>query len=94
VSIIDTIQKNSIKGRELKASIKYPVITQSTYLVKKDKMNIYVGLTPSFDKVNIINSIGIGAIVKTNNDRVFSLGLGIDNSSNTIFTTGIYWKLK
>jgi hypothetical protein len=94
VSVIDTIQKNSIKGRELKASIKYPVITQSTYLVKKDKMNIYVGLTPSFDKVNIINSIGIGAIVKTKNDRVFSLGLGIDNSANTIFTTGIYWKLK
>jgi hypothetical protein len=94
VSVVDTIQKNSIKGREFKASIKYPVITQSTYLVKKDKMNIYVGLTPSFDKVNIINSIGIGAIVKTKNDRVFSLGLGIDNSSNTIFTTGIYWKLK
>jgi hypothetical protein len=94
VSVIDTIQKNSIKGRELKASIKYPVITQSTYLVKKDKMNIYFGLTPSFDKVNIINSIGIGAIVKTKNDRVFSLGLGIDNSANTIFTTGIYWKLK
>lgn len=94
VSVLDTIQNNSIKGREFKASIKYPVVTKSTYLAKKDKMNVYVGLTPSFDKVNIINSIGVGAIVKTKNDRVFSLGVGIDNSSNTIFNTGIYWKLK
>ena len=94
VAVSDTIHKNSIKGREFKASIKYPVVTKSTYLAKKDKMNIYIGLTPSFDKVNIINSLGVGAIVKTKNDRVFSLGIGIDNSSNTIFNTGIYWKLK
>lgn len=94
VAVSDTIQHNRIKGREFKASIKYPVVTQSTYLAKKDRTNIYIGLTPAFDKVNIINSIGVGAIVKTKGDRVFSLGVGIDNSSNTIFTTGIYWKLK
>jgi hypothetical protein len=94
IAVRDTIQKNSIFSREYKASLKYPVISKEMIVTPPKRLSIYGGITPAFDPRSFVNSITVNLLVKTKQDRIFTLGAGIDHQANTVISIGSYWKIK
>lgn len=98
VSVVDTISENRILNRKWDSQIK-KLMVKDVQIVKELPTNqIYVGVNGSMNKVDIVSSIGAGVILKTKTDKIYQLGVGIDNRINGTLTPfiggGIYWKLK
>jgi len=96
--IIDVISQNKIESRNIKWDYKIPTILDTKIVKELPKNQLYLGLNTNFDKANVVNSVGIGAIFKTNRVMIFQLNTGIANSitgeTQPYVGGGIYWKLK
>jgi hypothetical protein len=96
--IIDVISQNKIESRNIKWDYKIPTILDTKIVKELPKNQLYLGLNTNFDKANVVNSVGVGAIFKTKRDRIFQLNTGIANSitgeTQPYVGGGIYWKLK
>ncbi len=102
VSIVDTISQNKIVGRGIKYDIKQKTKIDTVYQPEPRKTQLYVGIDAQFDKPNVVNIIGIGAVLKTKNERLYKLGAGVNNvvidGTNGKLTPyvggGVYWPIK
>jgi hypothetical protein len=103
VSLIDTITQNKILGRTFNASVKQRVIKETTIVKELPKTQVYYGFTGGFNKVDVVSSIGAGALIKTKKDKIYQLGIGVVNKVGSDGTNGIlspfinggvYWKIK
>ena len=56
-----------------------------------------------FNKVDVVSSIGAGALIKTKKDKIYQLGIGVVNKVGSDGTNGVlspfinggvYWKIK
>jgi len=103
VSLIDTITQNKIFGRTFNASVKQRVIKETTIVKELPKTQVYYGFTGGFNKVDVVSSIGAGALIKTKKDKIYQLGIGVVNKVGSDGTNGVlspfinggvYWKIK
>jgi len=94
IAITDTIFRNKIIGRLWKASIKQKTIHDVTIVKELPKTQMYIGGVAGFDKVNVIDFIGPSLLLKTKQDRIYSLGVGIGTDKVLSIQGGVYWKIK
>jgi hypothetical protein len=94
VDIIDTISNNSIISRKYESHIEYPSIKETTIVKELPKYQVYIGANADFDRKNALNNVGTSLLLKTKKDRIYSLGVGIDNDKNIMVGVGVYWKIK
>ena len=102
VSLIDTITQNKILGRTFNASVKQRTIKETTIVKELPKTKLFYGLEGGFNKADFVSSVGAGVLINTKKDKIYQLGLGVDNrttdGTNGSFSPyirgGVYWKIK
>ena len=102
VAVTDTISQNKILGRTFNANVKQRTIKETTIVKELPKTKVFYGLEGGFNKADFVSSVGAGVLINTKKDKIYQLGLGVDNrttdGTNGGFTPyvrgGVYWKLK
>lgn len=98
VSITDVISKNKIQSRSFVANVKERTITDTLIIKEKAKRQLYFGINSSFNKQDIVSSVGAGFMYKDRKDKVFTLGIGAQQTTSNTLTPylqgGLYWKIK
>ena len=102
VSILDTISQNKILGRTFNASVKQRTIKETMIVKELPKTKVFYGLEGGFNKADFVSSVGAGVLINTKKDKIYQLGLGVNNQTtdgtNGGFTPyvrgGVYWKIK
>ena len=102
VSILDTITQNKILGRTFNASVKQRTIKETMIVKELPKTKVFYGLEGGFNKADFVSSVGAGVLINTKKDKIYQLGLGVNNKTtdgtNGGFTPyirgGVYWKIK
>ena len=94
VSIIDTIQKNNIFGRSYNAKVNQIIIRDTTILKEKLRNQVYVGGNLGVDNTGLFNYFGPSLLLKTKTDKIYNLGVGINNNKGISVQGGMYWKIK
>jgi len=87
--ILDTLSENSITGRQIKYTLKYPVttITIKEYINQRE---LYYGV--GLD-VTSFNYLGGELFYRTKKSQGYGLGIGINNKLQPILMGRMYWKL-
>jgi hypothetical protein len=102
VAVTDTISQNKIFGRTFNANVKQRTIKETTIVKELPKTKIFYGLEGGFNKADFVSSVGAGVLINTKKDKIYQLGLGVDNrttdGTNGSFSPyvrgGVYWKIK
>ena len=102
IALTDTITKNRILGRTWDAKVKERIIKEELIVKEPAKTQLYYGLNAGFNKEDYVSAIGAGVILKTKKDKIYQLGLGVNNrttdGTNGSFSPyvgfGTYWKIK
>lgn len=94
ISIIDTIQKNNIFGRSYNAKVNQIIIKDTTILKEKLRNQVYVGGNLGTDNTGLFNYFGPSILLKTKTDKIYNLGVGINNNKGFSIQGGMYWKIK
>ena len=102
VSLLDTISQNKILGRTFNASVKQRTIKETMIVKELPKTKVFYGLEGGFNKADFVSSVGAGVLINTKKDKIYQLGLGVNNKTtdgtNGGFTPyvrgGVYWKIK
>ncbi len=102
IALTDTITKNRILGRTWDAKVKERIIKEELIVKEPAKAQLYYGLNAGFNKEDYVSAIGAGVILKTKKDKIYQLGLGVNNrttdGTNGAFSPyvgfGTYWKIK
>jgi hypothetical protein len=100
ITITDTISKNKIVGRKYITKI---TPKKDTILVPEPfKRKVFAGFEGGFNTPDFVSSIGLGVMVNSKSDKIYNLGIGVNNTTidgtNGVFTPyikgGVYWKIK
>jgi hypothetical protein len=102
VAVTDTISQNKILGRTFNANVKQRTIKETTIVKELPKTKVFYGLEGGFNKADFVSSVGAGVLINTKKDKIYQLGLGVDNrttdGTNGTFSPyvrgGVYWKIK
>ena len=102
IALTDTITKNRILGRTWDAKVKERTIKEELIVKEPAKTQLYYGLNAGFNKTDYVSAVGAGVILKTKKDKIYQLGLGVNNrttdGTNGSFSPyigfGTYWKIK
>jgi hypothetical protein len=102
IALTDTITKNRILGRTWDAKVKERIIKEEMIVKEPARNQVYYGLNAGFNKEDYVSAIGAGVILKTKKDKIYQLGLGVNNrtidGTNGSFSPyvgfGTYWKIK
>jgi hypothetical protein len=102
VALNDTISQNKILGRTFNANVKQRTIKETTIVKELPKTKVFYGLEGGFNKADFVSSVGAGVLINTKKDKIYQLGLGVNNQTtdgiNGGFTPyirgGVYWKIK
>ena len=102
VALNDTISQNKILGRTFNANVKQRTIKETTIVKELPKTKVFYGLEGGFNKADFVSSVGAGILINTKKDKIYNLGLGVNNrttdGTNGGFSPyvkgGVYWKLK
>ena len=102
VSLIDTISQNKILGRTFNASVKQRTIKETMIVKELPKTKVFYGLEGGFNKADFVSSVGAGVLINTKKDKIYQLGLGVNNKTTDGTTGGftpyirggVYWKIK
>jgi hypothetical protein len=102
VAVTDTIHKNRINGRTFTANVKERIIKEEMIVKEPARNQLYYGLNAGFNREDYVSAIGAGVILKTKKDKIYQLGLGVNNrtmdGTNGSFSPyvgfGTYWKIK
>jgi hypothetical protein len=102
VAVTDTISQNRILGRTFNANVKQRTIKETTIVKELPKTKVFYGLEGGFNKADFVSSVGAGVLINTKKDKIYQLGVGVDNrttdGTNGSFSPylrgGVYWKIK
>ena len=102
VAVTDTISQNRILGRTFNANVTQRTIKETTIVKEPARNQVYYGLNAGFNKEDYVSAIGAGMILKTKKDKIYQLGIGVNNrttdGTNGGFSPyvgfGTYWKIK
>ena len=90
--INDTISQNKIQSRGINYSLVYPttVITKESVVNKRE---LYIGFGLGGDKQQL-SYVGSELLLRNKKQRIYGIGLGINNSFEPILTFKMSWKVK
>ena len=102
VTITDTISKNSVVNRKFIADVKKMIINDTIYTPEPRKTQLYFGFDAKFDKPNVVNLMGLGMVLKTKDEKLYKIGVGLSNNVtdgtngklSPYLGGGVYWKVK
>lgn len=94
IKVIDNISQNKIKNRVFESNVKEKIIRDSIFLKEDPKVQLFIGGVLGFDKVTFVNFAGPSLVLKDKRDKLYSLGVGYNNSKTIAIQGGIYWKIK
>jgi hypothetical protein len=102
IALTDTITKNRILGRTWDAKVKERIIKEEMIVKEPARNQLYYGLNAGFNREDYVSAIGAGLILKTKKDKIYQIGLGVNNrtsdGTNGSFSPyvgfGTYWKIK
>lgn len=102
IYLTDTISKNNILSRSWSANIKPRIVREPAPEPPKVRNQVYFGLTGALSHHDWVNSLGTSVLLKTKDDKVFQLGVGVANrtvdgytgSFTPFINGGVYWKIK
>lgn len=89
VSVIDTITQNGIKGRYFDAHINK--FETNTYL-REMRTQLYLGGSLGIQKPNNL-TLGANAILKTKQDQMYGLGVGLNTELQPYIYGSMLWKI-
>jgi len=96
VSIIDTVNQNSLKGRSVRTYYKIPTVTITKTITHYDppKAQLYYGFGLDLNQTFAPTGAHGGLILKTKKDQLIGIqvGTGINGGVNYGFQS--YWKIK
>jgi hypothetical protein len=100
ITITDTISNNKIIGRKYTTKITPRIDTLR--IPEPFKRKVFGGFEASFNRPDVVRSVGIGFLINSKSDKIYQLGLGVTNrvtdGTNGEFTPyikgGVYWKIK
>jgi hypothetical protein len=79
VYLTDTLSQNKIKNRLWVASVREKTIKDITIVKDPPKVEYYIGLSANFDKVDKLNSMGLGLMIKSKKNNILQLNTGFTN---------------
>ena len=96
--LTDTISQNQIVSRDVIWNFQVPTIYNTKVVKELPKTQLYWGLNGGFNREDVITNISGSLLLKTKKDKIFQLGLGVQNNSNTqqlspYISAGMYWKI-
>ena len=95
--VTDTIYQNSIYNRLWYTKINKVTINDKKVVKELPKNQFFVGFNTSLNRIDIVGSAGLMTTLKTRDDKLYNLGIGLMNTSNGISPYvggGIQWKVK
>lgn len=92
VSVIDSITKNGLVGRQWNAQVIKTVINNTTYLKELPRTQLYLGGSLGVQKPSY-TTIGFNAILKTKKDHMYGFGIGTNSELNTYIQGSMLWKI-
>ena len=90
--INDTISQNKILSRGINYSLVYPTTIISTER-EVNKRELYIGFGLGGDKQQL-SFVGSELMLRNKKERIYGVGLGINNSFQPILTFKMNWKVK
>ena len=90
--INDTISQNRILSRGINYSLVYPTTIISTER-EVNKRELYIGFGLGGDKQQL-SYVGSELMLRNKKERIYGIGLGINNSFEPIITFKMSWKIK
>jgi hypothetical protein len=90
--INDTISQNKILSRGIKYNLVYPTTIISTER-EVNKRELYIGFGLGGDRQQI-SYAGSELILRTKKEKLYGVGIGINNSFQPILTFKMNWKVK
>lgn len=102
ITITDTISKNSVVNRKFIADVKKMIINDTIYTPEPRKTQLYFGFDAKFDKPNVVNLMGLGVVLKTKDEKLYKIGVGLANNVtdgtngklSPYLGGGVYWKVR
>lgn len=102
IYLIDSISKNNIISRQWSATIKPKIVREPSPEPPKVRNQVYVGFNGALSQNDWVNSLGTSVLLKTKNDKIFQLGVGVANRTvdgisggfTPFINGGVYWKIK
>jgi hypothetical protein len=96
IVVIDTISENKIVGRVWEANVRERIVKELTIVKEMPKRQVFIGTDATFNKVNLINSVGGGLIYKDRRDALYKFNIGLSNTGDQLLPYvggGVYWKI-
>jgi hypothetical protein len=96
IVVIDTISENKIVGRVWEANVRERIVKELTIVKEMPKRQVFIGADATFNKVNLLNSVGGGLIYKDKRDALYKFNLGLSNTGDQLLPYvggGVYWKI-
>lgn len=102
ITLSEIVSENKIIERKITDSkLKKEVVLDTIFLAENPKTKYYYGLNFSTNREDLINSMGLGMMVKTKSDKIYRVDLGVNNRvfDGTVgrlspyLGGGVYWKI-
>jgi len=97
VTVTDTVHKNRLLGRRYDFNLTIPEVHELIVVKELPKRQLYIGGGLNFDKVNLINSVYGGMLLKTKKDHIYGLNIGLSTNLETVtpyIGGSMYWKIR
>jgi hypothetical protein len=91
ISVTDTVYNNLITGRVYDYHITYPEITKS---ITRHTNQLYIGGGLEGNRINLVNQINLGLLLKNKKDQVFGASIGLNQGGVIQYSINSYWKIK
>jgi hypothetical protein len=87
VAITDTVYKNLVADRKYDYHINYPIVTQKTAYRTNQ---LYLGGGFQGDKINLVNQVNVGLLLKTKKDYIFGVSVGFTDAKTAQYSVSYY----
>jgi hypothetical protein len=95
--LTDKITQNQIVERDVKWNFRIPTVYNTTIVKDPPKNQLYYGFNLGVNKTDVFSSASGGLILKTKQDKLYQLNLGVQNAEGTGLTPyvsgGLFWKI-
>jgi len=98
--INDTISKNKIISRSIMWDLNIPIVKETITIKSLPKAKVFFGGSVGIDKRKFLNNVNVGLLLKTKQDKIYGLNMGLSNSYRNgssitpYIGISLYWKIK
>jgi len=92
IAVTDSISKNILLGRTWDAKINKIIVDNKIYLKELPKNQLYVGGSLGIEKPLYLMTGG-NLMIKTKNDHMYGVGIGVNSQLNAYFQGTMLWKI-